>query len=113
MNEQVGKQDRGRTRREMIRDVGMTAAVFPLLPAMASADAVEGTTSPAVAQAGQLPDIGDANYSSSSGWHFGSQVIHHGEQNGYQVTPISQDKLPGCPEPGGYLSSVRPKIPRS
>ena len=71
MNEQVGKQDRGRTRREMIRDVGMTAAVFPLLPAMASADAVEGTTAPAVAQAGQLPDIGDANYSSSSGWHFG------------------------------------------
>ena len=105
MNEQVGKQDRGRTRREMIRDVGMTAAGFSLLPAMASADAVEGTTAPAVAQAGQLPNIGDPNYSSSSGRHFGSQVIHYGEQNGYQVTPISQDKCAPCYQRPGNLKN--------
>lgn len=43
----------------------------------------------------------DANFTSNSGRRFGSQVIHHGEQNGFQVTPISQDKAaPGYQRPG-------------
>ncbi len=48
-----------------------------------------------------LPDLLDANFASTSGRNFGSQVIHHGEQKGYQVTPISQDKAaPGYQRPG-------------
>lgn len=43
-------------------------------------------------------DLVDEHFASASGWHFGSQVIHHGEQGGYQVTPISQDKC----APAGY-----------
>ena len=43
----------------------------------------------------------DPHYHSESGWQFGSQAIHHGEQEGYQVTPISQDKCaPGYQRPG-------------
>jgi len=43
----------------------------------------------------------DPHYHSDSGWQFGSQAIHHGEQEGYQVTPISQDKCaPGYQRPG-------------
>ena len=43
----------------------------------------------------------DPHYHSASGWQFGSQAIHHGEQEGYQVTPISQDKCaPGYQRPG-------------
>ena len=43
----------------------------------------------------------DPHYYSESGWQFGSQAIHHGEQEGYQVTPISQDKCaPGYQRPG-------------
>ena len=40
----------------------------------------------------------DDHFASDSGWQFGSQAIHHGEQDGYQVTPISQDKC----APSGY-----------
>ena len=51
-----------------------------------------------------VPPLGnllDANFKSTSGRHFGSQVIHHGEQPGFQVTPISQDKAsPGYQRPG-------------
>jgi cystathionine beta-lyase/cystathionine gamma-synthase len=43
----------------------------------------------------------DEHFASASGRRFGSQVIHCGEQNGYQVTPISQDKCaPGYQRPG-------------
>jgi methionine-gamma-lyase len=48
-----------------------------------------------------LADLLDANFESSTGRHFGSQIIHHGEQAGFQVTPISQDKAaPGYQRPG-------------
>ena len=46
-------------------------------------------------------DLLDENFASESGRSFGSQVIHHGEQEGFQVTPISQDKCaPGYQRPG-------------
>lgn len=47
------------------------------------------------------PSMLDENFESGSGNHFASQIIHHGEQKGYQVTPISQDKAsPGYQRPG-------------
>jgi len=43
----------------------------------------------------------DHRYKSKSGNQFGSQVIHHGEMNGFNVTPISQDKAShGYQRPG-------------
>ena len=42
---------------------------------------------------------------SASGRHFGSQVIHHGEQKGYQVTPISLDKASPCYQRPGNLKN--------
>ena len=46
-------------------------------------------------------DLTDVRFRSDSGWHIGSQAIHHGEQKGFQVTPISQDKCaPGYQRPG-------------
>ena len=46
-------------------------------------------------------DLVDEHFESSTGRRFGSQAIHHGEQSGYQVTPISQDKAaPGYQRPG-------------
>ena len=48
-----------------------------------------------------MGDLLDVNFASTSGRHFGSQVIHHGEQAGFQVTPISQDTaVPGYQRPG-------------
>lgn len=48
-----------------------------------------------------MDELLDANFTSASGRQFGSQVIHHGEQAGFQVTPISQDKAaPGYQRPG-------------
>ena len=47
------------------------------------------------------PDLIDKNFESTSGRHSGSQVIHHGEHPGFQVTPISQDKAaPSYQRPG-------------
>lgn len=66
-------------------------------PSFAAA-AGDPTTSSAVPPLGDLLDV---NFASASGRHFGSQVIHHGEQAGFQVTPISQDKAaPGYQRPG-------------
>lgn len=57
-------------------------------------------------------DLLDVNFASTSGRHFGSQVIHHGEQAGFQVTPISQDKAaPGYQRPKG-IKRVRKGIKR-
>ena len=66
------------------------AAAFPAAVA-AEETSVQETTVPGA-------DLLDDHFTSESGWHFGSQAIHHGEQNGYQVTPISQDKC----APAGY-----------
>ncbi|MFZ9935854.1 MAG: trans-sulfuration enzyme family protein [Luteolibacter sp.] len=56
---------------------------------------------PAPASDPTMGELLDANFTSASGRQFGSQVIHHGEQAGFQVTPISQDKAaPGYQRPG-------------
>ena len=50
-------------------------------------------------------DLLDENFHSPSGRHFGTQVIHHGEEPGYQVTPISQDKAsPQYQRPGNMAN---------
>ncbi len=70
--------------------MGATAAVTPGAVAAVKDGEVENDLS-----------MLDENFESESGNHFGSQVIHHGEQKGYQVTPISQDKAsPGYQRPG-------------
>jgi methionine-gamma-lyase len=94
MDEQVEKPDRGLTRREFIKDAGIVATL-PFLPAMTAQAAGP------VANVGLMSDIGDDHFKSSSGRHIGSQVIHFGEQTGFQVTPISQDKAtPEYQRPG-------------
>lgn len=95
MNDDISEPDRGLTRRALIKDVGIAAAALPFLPAMTAKGADEA------ADVALLPDIGDGHFSSSSGRHFGSQIIHSGEERGFQVTPISQDKAaPGYQRPG-------------
>ncbi|NQU10823.1 PLP-dependent transferase, partial [bacterium] len=92
------QDDTGITRRNMLRGLGVMAAVAPAGAAAASfaaEDATDPATDPPAA------DLVDEHFASDSGWHFGSQAIHHGEQSGYQVTPISQDKAaPGYQRPG-------------
>ena len=70
------------------------AAVTPIL-------AADESEAPAQEAANSPTDLIDDNFESASGRSFGSQVIHHGEQDGFQVTPISQDKCaPGYQRPG-------------
>jgi len=97
-NEQLASQDdAGITRRSMLRGLGAVAAVGPATAA-AAAVAEDASTPPTIPPAA---DLVDEHFDSASGWHFGSQAIHCGEQNGYQVTPISQDKCaPGYQRPG-------------
>ena len=72
-----------------------TAAVVPATALAADEDAADPAATP------PETDLVDEHYESTSGRHFGSQVIHHGEQPGYQVTPISQDKAaPTYQRPG-------------
>jgi len=71
---------------------GAAAAAIP-------ADANEGSNASTAVP--PLTDMMDDNFTSDSGRSFGSQVIHHGEQSGFQVTPISQDKaIPEYQRPG-------------
>jgi len=78
--------------------------ITPVVGAAAAASAstlAAQTGAPAPASGSSPTDLIDENYASESGWSFGSQVIHHGEQDGFQVTPISQDKCaPGYQRPG-------------
>ncbi len=77
--------------------LGAGAAV----PAIAAAPAVEAEDTTAPATIAPVTDLVDEHFTSNSGRRFGSQLIHHGEQPGYQVTPISQDKAaPGYQRPG-------------
>ncbi len=84
-------------KREFLKTTALlgTAAVVPATSPAAGENApVPATIPPAT-------DLVDEHFASTSGRHFGSQVIHHGEQVGYQVTPISQDKAaPGYQRPG-------------
>jgi len=97
-SEQRPRQDgTGITRRNMLRGLGVMAAVAPA----GAAAAVAAEDTPPAATIPRAADLIDEHFESASGWHFGSQVIHYGEQNGYQVTPISQDKCaPGYQRPG-------------
>ena len=81
-------------KREFIKTTAMLGAAAAVPTASLAAD--EDTTAPATIR--PAADLVDEHFASTSGWHFGSQVIHHGEQDGYQVTPISQDKC----APAGY-----------
>ena len=76
-----------------------------LLGAGAAVPAVAAEDAPAPATISPATDLVDEHFASTSGRHFGSQVIHHGEEDGYQVTPISQDKAsPGYQRPGNMNS---------
>jgi len=81
----------------VLRGLGVMAAVAPA--GAAASIAAEEVSAPATNP--PAADLVDEHFASASGWQFGSQVIHHGEQDGYQVTPISQDKCtPGYQRPG-------------
>ena len=80
-------------RRDVLGGLGLTAAGTLAAATAADAAAAENTPPPA--------DLLDERFTSASGRQFGSQIIHVGEQKGYQVTPISQDKAsPGYQRPG-------------
>ncbi len=89
-NQQVGP--RGLSRRDMLVGLGGATAVLPMTQLVA-ADAPAQPVNTAI-EAKLGGDLLDDHYKSESGKHFGSQVIHHGEMNGFNVTPISQDKAP-------------------
>jgi cystathionine beta-lyase/cystathionine gamma-synthase len=85
------------SKREFLKTTALlgTAAIVPATVLAGDADAVAPTTVP------PATDLVDEHFESTSGRRFGSQVIHHGEQPGYQVTPISQDKAaPTYQRPG-------------
>ncbi len=76
---------------------------FLKVTSLLGAGAAVPVTSTAASPAGNptMSELPDANFKSDSGRKFGSQLIHHGEQAGFQVTPISQDKAaPGYQRPG-------------
>jgi methionine-gamma-lyase len=87
-----GQDGTGITRRNMLRGLGVAAAAPAAAATMGAAEE---------APAPPPDDLLDEQFTSASGRHFGSQIIHTGEQKGYQVTPISQDKAtPGYQRPG-------------
>ncbi len=96
----MGKRDYNMdklNKREFIKTTAMigAAVVVPAASLAAAEDVVAPATIP------PATDLVDKHFASTTGRHFGSQVIHHGEQDGYQVTPISQDKAaPGYQRPG-------------
>jgi len=66
----------------------------------ATAENLSRTTS---ASKSQTANLVDEHFKSKTKRRFGSQVIHHGEQAGFQVTPISQDKAaPSYQRPGNF-----------
>jgi len=84
-------------KREFLKATALlgTTAVVPA----ASLAADEDTAAPVNFDPAE--NLVDERFASRSGRQFGSQVIHHGEQPGYQVTPLSQDKAaPAYQRPG-------------
>ena len=75
-------------KREFLKTTAFLGAAPPLLSENTAVQASVPTEA----------DPADGRFHSDSVWHFGSQAIHHGEMNGYQVTPIIQDKC----APAGY-----------
>jgi methionine-gamma-lyase len=85
------------SRREILKMTCVLGA-GAAIPAVAGAEVAAAPVAAAPAA-----DLLDEQFVSASGRHFSSQVIHHGEQSGYQVTPISQDKAaPGYQRPGNF-----------
>ncbi len=84
-------------KREFLKTTALLGTAT-VVPSIASAGN-QGVAAAAVVS--PVTDLVDEHFESSSGRHFGSQAIHHGEQSGYQVTPISQDKAsPSYQRPG-------------
>jgi len=95
--ERASQGDTGMTRRNVLRGLGVVAAA----PAGMAASVASAKDTPPSSTIPGVVDLVDEQFASASGRHFGSQVIHHGEQKGFQVTPISQDKAaPGYQRPG-------------
>ncbi len=93
-------ESHGISRRDMLAGLGGSAAMLSItqLTPGAQTPAKGANTAPEAKFGG---DLLDNRYKSKSGNRFGSQVIHHGEMAGYNVTPISQDKAsPGYQRPG-------------
>lgn len=86
-------------KREFLKATSMLGA-GAMVPTIANAQASASATT--------LPEesLLDDNFESSSGRHFGSQVIHHGELEGWQVTPISQDKAAPTYQRPGNLDNM-------
>jgi methionine-gamma-lyase len=101
-DKQQAEQD-GLGRREILVGIGAAAAGLH----MAQAATAQEPAAPAKAAEAAKPgvDIMDDNYESKSGNKFGSQVIHHGEMAGYNVTPISQDKASPCYQRPGNMKN--------
>jgi methionine-gamma-lyase len=92
-------ESHGLSRRDMLAGLGGSAAMLSITQlAGAEAPAKSANTATEAKSGG---DLLDDRYKSKSGNQFGSQVIHHGEMAGYNVTPISQDKAsPNYQRPG-------------
>ena len=96
-NQRVGQD--GLSRREILVGLGTVAAGLPVAQMATAATHAPPLRSTVNVESGV--DLVDDRFVSDSGRHFGSQAIHHGEQKGFQVTPISQDKAsPGYQRPG-------------
>ena len=79
--------------------------VMGLAKSQAEGTAVPATSADVVVTAAANVNLLDEKFTSKSGRHFGSQIIHFGEQGGYQVTPISQDKAqPAYQRPGNMTN---------
>ncbi|MDP7289194.1 MAG: aminotransferase class V-fold PLP-dependent enzyme, partial [Phycisphaerae bacterium] len=89
----------GLSRRDMLAGLGGSAAALSMTQLAAAETPAQDANAAAGAKSGE--NLLDDRYKSKSGNQFGSQVIHHGEMAGYNVTPISQDKAsPGYQRPG-------------
>ncbi len=87
-------------KREFLKRASLLGA-GAAVPAIATSPMVASEDTATAEAIPPATDLVDENFESTSGRHFGSQAIHHGEQAGYQVTPISQDKAaPGYQRPG-------------
>ena len=94
------------TKREFLKRAALLGA-GTVVPVVAAEDASAPKIIP------PTTDLVDQRFESTSGRHFASQVIHHGEEDGYQVTPISQDKAsPGYQRPGNLRNPTTASLLR-
>ena len=108
--EQAGQE--GLSRREILMGVGIAAVGLPVAQVATAGTDVPPSNS--TVNAASAEDLVDDRFASDSGRHFGSQVIHHGEMKGFNVTPISQDKAsPRYQRPGNMIRPRPQPISRS